>query len=310
MRSVLALVMQRRVHAITACAVCLALSLIVFPLHYVSGALVGLATLRNGSFEGGVVLIASMVLAGAFLFVAIDTARPAAILALLTWVPAWLLASVLRSSGSQGQALAAGGLVMMVAVLAIFALFGDPAGWWREMLVEILDLLPGVSADLDPFVDRMAPLMTGIVAAGTLVGIAVTLLLARWWHAVLDQPGGFGEEFRALRLPAALAWATPVLAAAAWALADGAAGRLAFAWLLIALTLFALQGLALVHALVKRRGASVGWLAALYVALFIMPQPSGAVALALVLAGLSDTWLDYRARAGGAGSGGPPPAKT
>ena len=67
---------------------------------------------------------------------------------------------------------------------------------------------------------------------------------------------------------------------------------------MILVVLFGLQGVALVHYLVKRRNASVAWLAGLYVALAIIPQPASGVVLGLALAGLSDTWVDYRKRFG------------
>ena len=296
MRSVLTFVMRGRVHAITTCAVCSVMSLLLFPLSYVSGALVGLVTLRNGMLEGAFVLLGSLLLGGAFMFAAIETPRPAALLALLTWVPVWLLAALLRRTRSQGIALAAGALVLAVAVVVVRLVLGDPAEWWRQVLSNLFQWLT-VSGDFTSLVDLLAPLMTGVVAAGTLLGLAVTLMLSRWSHAVLDNPGGFGEEFRNLRMPAVFGYAAPVLAAAAW-LMDGSLSDLAYEWLMLLLVLFALQGISLAHHLVKRRNASLAWLVALYVALVILPQPSAAVALGLALVGITDTWLDFRKRFG------------
>ena len=296
MRSVLTFVMRGRVHVITACAVCSVFSLLLFPFNYVSGALIALVTLRNGAVEGALVLLGSTLLGGAFMFAAIESFRPAVLLALLSWTPVWMLAVVLRQTRSQGTALAAGGLILAAAVVVARLLLGDPAVWWTKVLEEFFSWL-AVSSDWGPFIDRIAPLMTGIVAAGALLGLAVTVILARWWHAVLDRPGGFGEEFRDLRMPPHSGYAALVLAAAAW-FATGWVSHLAYEWLMILIVLFGLQGIALVHYLVKRRNASVAWLAGLYVALAIMPQPASQVVLGLALAGLSDTWLDYRKRFG------------
>ena len=300
MRSVLTFVMRGRVHVITACAVCSVFSLLLFPFNYVSGALLGLATLRNGPVEGALVLLGSTVLGGAFMFAAIDTFRPALFLALLSWVPLWVLAIVLRQTRSQGAALAAGGLILAAAIVVVRQYLGDPAAWWARVLEELFSWL-SFSGDWEPFIDRIAPLMTGIVAAGALLGLAVTLILARWWHAVLDRPGGFGEEFRALRMPRYSGYAALVLCAVAW-FGGGWVSDLAREWLMILVVLFGLQGVALVHYLVKRRNASVAWLAGLYVALAIIPQPASGVVLGLALAGLSDTWVDYRKRFGMGGN--------
>ena len=300
MRSVLTFVMRGRVHVITACAVCSVFSLLLFPFNYVSGALLGLATLRSGAVEGALVLLGSTVLGGAFMFAAIDTFRPALLLALLSWTPLWALAIVLRQTRSQGAALAVGGLLLVAATVAARMYLGDPTAWWTKVLEDFFSWL-SVSSDWGPFIDRIAPLMTGVVAAGALLGLAVTLLLARWWHAVLDRPGGFGEEFRALRMPKHSGYAALVLGAVAW-LGSGWASNLAHEWLMILVVLFGLQGVALVHYVVKWRNASVAWLAGLYVALAIMPQPASEVVLGLALAGLSDTWVDYRRRFGTGGN--------
>ena len=300
MRSVLTFVMRGRVHVITACAVCSVFSLLLFPLNYVSGALIGLATLRHGAVEGALVLVGSTVLGGAFMFAAIETFRPAVLLALLSWAPVWLIALVLRQSRSQGAALAAGGLLLAAAIVIARMYLGDPTVWWTRVLGEFFSWL-SVSSDWGPFIDRIAPLMTGVVAAGALLGLAVTLMLARWWHAVLDRPGGFGEEFRALRMPRYSGYAALALCAIAW-FADGWLSDLAYEWLMILIVLFGLQGVALVHYVVKRRNASVAWLAGLYVALAIVPQPASEVVLGLALAGLSDTWVDYRRRFGMGGN--------
>lgn len=300
MRSFLTFVMRGRVHVITACAVCSVFSLLLFPFNYVSGALLGLATLRNGAVEGALVLLGSTVLGGAFMFAAIDTFRPAFYLALLSWLPLWGLAIVLRETRSQGAALAAGGLLLAAAVVVVRLYLGDPAAWWTRALEGFFSWLP-FPGDWSPFIERIAPLMTGVVAAGALLGLAVTLMLARWGHAVLDRPGGFGEEFRALRMPGYSGYAALVLCAVAW-LGSGWGSDLAFEWLMILVVLFGLQGLALVHCVVKRRNASVAWLAGLYVALAIIPQPASEVVLGLALAGLSDTWVDYRRRFGMGGN--------
>ena len=296
MRSVLTFVMRGRVHVITACALCSVFSLLLFPFNYVSGALIGLAALRHGALEGAFVLLGSTVLGGAFMFAAIETIRPAVLLAVLSWVPLWVLAIVLRQTRSQGTALAAGGLLFAVAVVVVRFILGEPALWWTRVLEEFFSWF-AFTGDWGPFIARIAPVMSGIVAAGALLGLAVTLLLARWWHAVLDRPGGFGEEFRDLRMPRYAGYAAVALSLVAW-LASGWLAHLAFEWLTILIVLFGLQGIALVHHVVKRRNASVAWLAGMYVALAIVPQPASEVVLGLALAGLSDTWVDFRRRFG------------
>ena len=59
------------------------------------------------------------------------------------------------------------------------------------------------------------------------------------------------------------------------------------------LLLLLLQGLAVVHAVVARSGASVGWLVAVYVML-ALPVVMAQTALVLAVAGLVDNWMNFR----------------
>jgi hypothetical protein len=118
------------------------------------------------------------------------------------------------------------------------------------------------------------------------------LLLARWWQSMLFNPGGFRAEFHALQLGKPLALGALVLALVSLLLADGI-GALARDLVMVVLLLYMLQGLAIAHALVAARGASVWWLVAIYGLLAIaLPQ----VIMVLAVAGLMDTWMNLRRR--------------
>jgi len=114
-----------------------------------------------------------------------------------------------------------------------------------------------------------------------------SLLLARWWQAGLYNPGGFGREFRALRLSRVAAGVAAVLCVAALTVGGEVLQGLALA----TVALFVFQGLAVVHGVVARRGMATGWLVALYVlVLFLAPQ----VMAGLTLVGIADAWADFR----------------
>ena len=55
----------------------------------------------------------------------------------------------------------------------------------------------------------------------------------------------------------------------------------------------AIQGVALVHGLVRLRGGGRAWIVAMYASLLLVTP---AAVLALSVAGFSDAWIDYRAR--------------
>ena len=72
---------------------------------------------------------------------------------------------------------------------------------------------------------------------------------------------------------------------------DGGISAPAWDLALVVLVLNVLQGLAVVHGMVRETGAHVGWLVAVYVLLVItLPQ----MVLTLSAAGLVDNWIDFR----------------
>ena len=167
-----------------------------------------------------------------------------------------------------------------------------PSESLRQTLVPIL-AQRGVVVD-EPTLLSAAQLMTGLVIALTLLGILISLYLGRWWQSLLYNPGGFGREFRELRLGRRMALATAVLVVAAL-LAGKVAGSLGVELLILAVTIYMIQGLAVAHALVASRGASVGWLVGLY---FLVLFASPHAMLAVGIAGYADSWLDFRKRFG------------
>ncbi len=112
-------------------------------------------------------------------------------------------------------------------------------------------------------------------------------MLARYWQAALYNPGGFGEEFRALRYPPALA-----MGLALGVIAVASLGAEYRTWAMIGAVPLTFAGVALVHARVKHRGQGTGWLVGFYLAwLFFDP-----VKLVVVFAAIADSWLDFRQR--------------
>jgi len=134
--------------------------------------------------------------------------------------------------------------------------------------------------------------MCGVVAAGILLQLLFSLYLARWWQALLYNPGGFGAEFHQLRLyrlvalPGAIIlilWLLPGVELAAAVNCLGA----------LYLSLFLLQGLAVAHGVFGGMKSPQRWLVVTYMMLFVfMPQ----MVLALAVIGLLDVWIDFRAR--------------
>jgi hypothetical protein len=296
--SLVRFIVRSRTHAIFLAVA----GMLVPPFSFVTGGIVGLTTLRYGLADGALVLAASMAVSTLAMGLLLGTYQPVVIFVLFTGLPVILLAQVLRRTDSQGAALAVAGAVGAMVLVGIHLLTADPVAWWRGKLEQFVaqpirqansDMTPEMLAHLDEAMESMSLLMMSLPAA-TIVGAMLILWLARWMQASLDNPGGFGKEFRALRLDRQVAYAALALALLA-VLAGHFAGGLFVGLLVLVFIMYAIQGIALVHALVRKRSASVAWLVALYVAIVMIPLAAG---LGLGLTGFSDTWFDYRRRWG------------
>ena len=273
-----------------------ALSLLMPPFSFMAAAIIGLATLRYGAGEGVVVLAGSAALFALAMWGLAMTAAPAVVFVAVTGLPALALCALLRATSSQGLVLAAAALAAGAWIVALYLFVADPVAWWTTLIRDFLaarDDGAGVDPQsLDPIVELLAPMITGLPAAVVVTSMAA-VFLARWGHAVLDNPGGFGHEFRELRLGRRFAAGAGLVAALALFAAPRGAGP-GQDLLMLLVAVYAIQGIALVHALVAVRGGSRGWLVAMYASLLLVPV----TVLALSVAGFSDDWLDYRSRLG------------
>jgi len=188
------------------------------------------------------------------------------------------------------------GLALAV-VLLVFVLFGDPSPWWLERLHRLVnDVLLGqdLAVDrvaLDGFIEQLAPLMTGTIAAALSFAVLSCLILGRWWQALLVNPGGLRKEFYALRLNRPLSLFGIALIGLA-AFAPGGAGTLALQGALIVMVPFLFVGLAVIHATLANLQAARGWLIGIYILMSLLPQ----ALLMVVVTGALDPWLDLRQR--------------
>lgn len=300
MGALLRFIVRGRAQGVIAATAAFVLAFLMPPLLSVSGAIVGLFTLRQGLIEGSLIMAGTSVLAAATTLTLLHSVNPALVFALTTGIPALVLAEILRRTASQGLALAVAGVGVGVALLGFHMVTEDPVAWCRELLqrafVEPMSRRPDMDARsltvIQQWADRFAPSLLFFMTTAAVMGAMVVLWLARWAHAVLDNPGGFGKEFRALRLPRQVAYVGVGLAALA-ILTGGAPQGVFYSLAMVAVVLYAIQGLSLAHALVRARGLSVAWLWVLYILLLVLTQEA---VYALAIAGFADAWLDFRAR--------------
>ena len=282
-------VTRSRYHAIGVSA----LSLLLPPFSFIGGAIIGLATLRYGATEGLVVLAGSTAVFAAAMWALAGSIVPAAIFVVVTGVPSLALCALLRATASQGFVLVAATLAAGVAIAVLYLSVPDPVEWWLDVFEAFLATRTG---GVDPRAfDQLSELLRAVVT-GLPIAVMVTsiciVFLARWAHAALDNPGGFGREFRALRVGRRFAAVAGVVAIVALFAALPGVG-VGHDLLMLIVAACAIQGIALVHGLVAQRRGARAWIIAMYASLLLVTP---AAVLALSVAGFSDAWLDYRTR--------------
>ncbi|MWV15414.1 hypothetical protein F3I16_05075 [Pseudomonas sp. L-22-4S-12] len=200
------------------------------------------------------------------------------------------LALMLRAGQSWVRVLLGSLALGLVFSVVLGAVFREPiAGLAAELNKLMPQMLDGVYQQL-PVDERarleslIAPVLTGLMAALLQIVSLLCLMLGRYWQAALYNPGGFGREFRVLRLPPVLAFGL----LAAMLLGPNLGVELAMLTPLCSVPL-AFAGLALLHGL----GLSRFWLVGLYVSLLLFMQ---LVYPLLVAMAIVDSLIDFRGR--------------
>ncbi|KPK40727.1 MAG: hypothetical protein AMJ69_01375 [Gammaproteobacteria bacterium SG8_47] len=279
-------------------AACALLSLLLPPFGYLSSAALALVTLAKGPKAGLVTCGIAALFVAAMALLAFGTPVLAFGLLLIVWLPAWLLSFSLGQWNALGLSVLLSIAVGFVLVTGAYVVVDAPAQLWQDYYLD--DLLPAmkqaglaveVSAELEQRLYSVARLMTGALTAVMLFGLLLSVLLARYWQAVLQQPGAFGAEFRSLRLGMSAAALAGLLLLASL-IGDGTVAELSANLLLVSAVGFVLQGLALIHAAAYAFSAQVGWLVGFYVLLILLPQ----VGLMVALFGWLDNLVQFRRR--------------
>lgn len=279
MRALAEFVMRGRVQAI-GIAVAGVLTLL---FAWVSAAVVALVVLRRGLGEGLFVLGWTLLAALAVALWGGDIGPATAL------IGAVVAAQVLRSAVSWPYALVTAVGVGLVTAL-LLQLFGG--SYVEGLLALVGDFLEQLNTQLpaDEAGRVAAPVasqVTGLLGFSATGSTVVALLLARWWQGQLYNPGGFREEFHRLRLPVGVS--ALLLIGALLVASIGPEWRL---WALMFAVPFVVAGFALVHGLAGRRGWGRGALVLFYLAWLIVDW----VKLALMVAALLDSGLNFRDR--------------
>ena len=196
-------------------------------------------------------------------------------------------ALVLRSSASWPWALMAVVLLSAAASLALKLFLEIELEAMRTALLAMFEQVAeqqGQVIDLS-FSDLV---LAGLVAWAVALTAIGALLLARWWQALLYNPGGFRTEFHAVRMDRAVAASLMAGLCVCYLLSGDY-----FAWgNLLGLPLL-LGGIALVHHTVAFTQLSGHWLILFYMGMVLLVGPLSTVLVGL---GFLDSMLNIRAR--------------
>lgn len=270
------------------------LALLLPPFAWLSGAAVALVTLVNGHRYGLLVTAIAGIATAVFAGLMLSLPELAIYYVLLVWLPLVMVAVVLKQTVSLVLSLMLIAGVSLLGIMILYLSFPDFGELWRSSLnMMASDLLSRSEGTLDEeqlqqIVDQIVRILPGLFASSFMVGTMFSLYLARWWQALIYNPGGFGKEFRALNLGKTTALiALAIAAAAAYINTD-----VFNAMLLVVFVLYLNQGVAVLHAVFAGRQLNSVWLFLVYLILFVVPH----TVVLLALAGLADTWIDFRRR--------------
>ena len=266
----------------------------------VSPATVGLVALRKNSAEGLLVMLWAVLPLLVTLYFG-SASFPVVVASVVTLVTIIAAAGILKQTLSWPLSLAGSLLVCSALVLLSGTVFsGDVASvsagvqtlmakqdMLSETQVSPLELLMAITA-MNLGVEKMTPgFVLGFLSWLTVVHGVVSLLLARWWQALLFNPGGFQQEIHGLRFSSPLAMGLAVVALVLYL-----SSPTLMPWASMVGFPLMLAGIGLIHHSVAVLGLGVFWLVLFYIGLLLV----GPLSLVMVGIGFLDSILDFRTR--------------
>lgn len=276
-------------------------------LSLISAAIVSLVLLRRGTQKGLSILMWALLPALVWasqgqlstVFILLTAALLAVVLrntvswakTLLTLIPAGAVMALVMTTLAHSQVEEATAQVLsMVEMYVNQAVNSETAT--NAATAPSVESAP-VQAQIQTVVDTVKPLI-GYAVIGVMVWFEafvalLALILARVWQARLYNPGGFREEFHAIRLPANLSLLLLVTI-----LLSGFAIPSLLMFTPVASLPLVVAGLAVLHGMVSIRKMSSTWLTLMYVLLIFTAQ---LVYPVIALTACVDSVVDFRGRA-------------
>lgn len=181
----------------------------------ISVVIAALVTLRKGVFDGALVVIAAT-LPYLISYVAYpptgagDVAIVAMVVLLVSNILTWLFAVFLRRYNHWSFTLEIAALVGIAIVCIAHFINPDIQDWWQAQLTAYLakttTMVGAIKPDAEAtaaqaeLINMMKRYTTGLLSASILFNALLQLLVARWWQALMFNPGGLQKELHRIRL--------------------------------------------------------------------------------------------------------------
>ena len=281
-------IMRGRVQAMIVASSLALVSLMMPPVSVLSSATVALVTLRLGAFEGLIVLGCSTLAASILGFFATGNFQFAFLYVLVLWLPVWLISIILREGRHLSLAVEIATLLGVLGVIVFYLFSSEPAGMWSAVLAQMIPADAPV-AEIQDKIEILVHYMTGIVAAGSVLGLLFGLFLGRWWQANLFNPGGFKQEYLLMSTKTWLSIASVAIVGVAL-VTSGEVSEIAWNIIILLFILYIVTGTSILHTYFAKMKLGRFMVPMLYITLFLIPH----LMLLVALVGVSDPWLDLR----------------
>jgi hypothetical protein len=263
-----------------------------------SGAVMVLLVLNDGLRRAMILALLAATLLALLALLTGGAAPQTALLALLNWLPAYILAALLGHWQSLALTLQVSVIVALAGLLGFYVVLGDPSVFWSDWLAEEAVTLfrdMGLHEQAATLLENRAAIaqqMTVLFVFAIWSLYAFGLVLG---HTLYDSLVGHSEVFgrfcdlnlgRVLALIMAVASVVAVISGAVW--------LRNFAFLVF--VVFWIQGLAIMHWLHAERQFPAVLLVIVYA---LIPLLSALPVISFAVVGYTDAWFAYRTRSAG-----------
>lgn len=267
----------------------------------------GLVTLRRGALDGFLTFFAATlpyVLHFLMAHTAADALTEFANVAMIALIVSnglmWLYAVMLRRYSNWGFVLDLSAVLGIVFVLVIHLINPDIQQWWADQLTDYFkkttEMVTNLNQDkVTALTEAQAQVVlalkgyaTGLLVSSVILNVLLQLGIARWWQAVMFNPGGLRPELYQIRLSHAVGVIFIIVCGLSYWLGGTLSDMVPVLY-----GLFCVAGLSLIHNLLSRVKGGWFWIGLVYLLTIVLfPMSLGIIS---VLA-LIDIWSNFRKR--------------